>query len=350
MRIAYAYDLILIRGEDKKRIACSEPIFDFGQQDCCVCFLSNYQVVLLVNADDNKTFRFAIRNRKIRDEIFGEDCGVVDGETSTCCDDNSHNACSLQKIASRIEVGSSIAARFILIDSNQNVLGTAETRIFLWNSTDRICVMDIDGTITTSSIVGFVRTSWMEDYSCCHKGICSFLAKLVAKGSERRVLYLTSRPIKFVHSTKRLLTSLRQDGDVALPHAPLIGYPGKLLDVLLMEVSKSVHVFKLEALQRHVLKPFGEVGSSDNLWAGFGNTFMDMQAYHQAGISLHRTYIIDKKSRIVCLDRDAIEGVDVTLLTSYHLELGTVFPAGYIDEKLTVHILSSEETNHAYFT
>ena len=49
--------------------------------------------------------------------------------------------------------------------------GTAETEasIYLWKSSDRIVVSDIDGTVTKSDVVGHISNVFYIDYT--HKGI-----------------------------------------------------------------------------------------------------------------------------------------------------------------------------------
>ena len=96
-----------------------------------------------------------------------------------------------------------------------------------------------------------------------------------------------------------------QDEQHCLPHGPLLGFPGSLAQVLYMElVTKSVHEFKHQAIESNIMRPFRQVGACDKhvLLAGFGNTLMDMQAYHMAGLELSQIYLIDKTSKICCLD------------------------------------------------
>jgi hypothetical protein len=63
--------------------------------------------------------------------------------------------------------------------------------------------------------------------------------------------------------------------------------------------------YKSDALLRHVVLTFAAAGrscSSSLLVAGFGNSLADSQAYEMAGISRSDIYIIDKRSRISCLN------------------------------------------------
>jgi len=93
-----------------------------------------------------------------------------------------------------------------------------------------------------------------------------------------------------------------------LPEGPLMGFSGRLLDVMKMElVSYTVHLFKASLLMEQIVKPFSYVISlpRKKLFVGaFGNTLMDVAAYHMAGMELSQIYFIDKKSRIFCLDKN----------------------------------------------
>ena len=81
-----------------------------------------------------------------------------------------------------------------------------------------------------------------------------------------------------------------------------------MTEVLKMEiVTHSVHLFKARTLLEQVVKPFCDVAEDNEIHesmfiAGFGNTLMDVQAYHMAGLKLHQIYAIDTKSRISCFD------------------------------------------------
>lgn len=78
----------------------------------------------------------------------------------------------------------------------------------------------------------------------------------------------------------------------------------------------------------------------------------DMHAYHKAGMDLHRMFLIDKKSKIYCLDenskssakdnaKDEVKDNDTVLgrhPKEYAFSRGTLFD-GYGDEKLLSHVL-----------
>jgi len=116
--------------------------------------------------------------------------------------------------------------------------------------------------------------------------------------------------------------------------------------------ARNAHEFKYETLQRYVARPFRDHGrvNDDVFYAGFGNTVYDMHAYHKAGMDLHRMFLIDKQSKIYCLDvsssssNDDDNDIDKTkakLLShpkEYAYTRGTLFD-GYGDEKLLSHVL-----------
>ena len=280
---------------------------------------------------------------------------------------------------------SATAARIAVRSANgdQRLLAVAPCFIHFWSSSDRILVCDIDGTITKSNIKGLIDTVVTQQYKFCHEGVCNFLRSVLNEQKQQqidqiqhpttiRILYLTSRPLGLAFSTRRFLQKLRQpDGTTVLPSTsgssssrrsttvtgiatmnlppgPLLGFTQGLWRILLMElVTHSVHEFKSQTLQNitHLWKTVAataedarDIGSP--FWAGLGNTFMDAQAYHEAGMDLNQIYIINKQSEIRCLDRQKISarasGKDY-----YKEAQRTVFPRGYLDNNIVAHVLSA---------
>jgi phosphatidate phosphatase PAH1 len=169
-----------------------------------------------------------------------------------------------------------------------------------------------------------------------------------------RFMYLSSRPISIVNQTRKLLVSVSQICDANechnLPPGPVMCNVVPLTSVLYSElVSKNVHMFKSDVLARQVVlpfvaarghdwskiktaksartlratelheidenvrcfsdsanRPFTEMSDptmkDDRLFlAGFGNTMRDAMAYEMAGMDRDDIYIIDTKSRIMCM-------------------------------------------------
>jgi phosphatidate phosphatase PAH1 len=120
----------------------------------------------------------------------------------------------------------------------------------------------------------------------------------------------------------------------------------------------NAHEFKFDTIEKYVTQPFLTIGANikNIFYAGFGNTVYDMHAYHNAGIDLHRMFLIDKKSNIYCLDsthtfssstNECNEKIDKKYIQcaldhpkQYALTKGTLFVHGYVDPKLLTYILN----------
>jgi hypothetical protein len=140
----------------------------------------------------------------------------------------------------------------------ETILGVAPLRIFIYpSSTTKLGIVDVDGTITTSTLHGFWNTAILHDYSIrhCHAGICPFLTQYAVvtptstssttttttsnetinkhhqqQRNHIQLIYLTNRPITYVDATRNLLNELRED-HYTLPKGPLIGFTGNLAGV-----------------------------------------------------------------------------------------------------------------------
>lgn len=134
--------------------------------------------------------------------------------------------------------------------------------IYLWNVRDHVVVIDIDGTVTKSNVRGVISTIVTENYGHVHDGVCAFFSNLanhtefeknadkrddvsstntqsmsIAPGDldttptstsknkdnnqiekeeqkeplgKVRVLYLSSRPIRLMYSTRKFVSQLCQ--------------------------------------------------------------------------------------------------------------------------------------------
>ena len=239
-----------------------------------------------------------------------------------------------------------------LFRNHQRVLGAVQASIFLWSDRDRIVVCDVDGTITKTNVRGIYDTIVTEKYGYCHDRVCQFMSSLKGHPQQQQqqtqmeqeetgavnVLYLTSRPLFIAQTTRRFLSNLTQskannnpspsktkqqqqhcntdqEQSHRLPEGPLMGFAGRFLEVMKMELmTKTVHLFKASLLMDQVVTPFCDVSEDPHekhqslFVAGFGNTLMDVQAYHMAGMELSQIYFIDKKSKIACFDGEKQEG------------------------------------------
>ncbi|VEU33634.1 unnamed protein product [Pseudo-nitzschia multistriata] len=234
--------------------------------------------------------------------------------------------------------------RYLLLD-DQQVVGIAHAHIYLWKHDDSVVISDIDGTITKSNARGVLGTIITQRYDkVCHAGICQILSKLSLSS---QVVYLTSRPIGLANQTRKFLSTLKQ-GNETLPIGPLLGFGGKLPQLLIMEiVTKSTQKFKAKKLWDNVVQPFRKATNNDpkspSFVAGFGNNFMDMQSYHAIGLDLDRIFKINKKSQIVTFDKENITSQNSNGDFSfpphqwYKDRIGTKFD-GYTDSELVDRI------------
>ncbi len=117
---------------------------------------------------------------------------------------------------------------FIIAGTNDYV----SARIFVWDWSVRIIVSDIDGTITRSDFCGQVMPMLGKDWS--HAGVAQLFTAIHRNGYE--FVYLSSRSIALADTTRKYVTSLRQDGQFALPQGPIILSPDKIIKSLLREV------------------------------------------------------------------------------------------------------------------
>jgi hypothetical protein len=190
--------------------------------------------------------------------------------------------------------------------SSNTVIGVAECRAFQWRSTDKVVICDLDGTVTKSNVRGVWDTVLTETYQYLHDGVCSFLQSLVA-AENRRILYLTSRPISIADRTRKFLLAAEQNG-VSLPEGPLLCNLRHLASVLLSElIWKDAHKTKQETLRREVILPFAAVSlpnakGSGTLVCGIGNSDTDSKAYEMVGIPLARIFQINKRGLVQCMN------------------------------------------------
>ena len=339
--------------------------------------------LLVVSPITGKRLRFPVCNNFIR-AFEGEkesDESVVDTSTSSSAgalSPHCHCIDSLRQIANSLPLGKN-RARFLLLEQHGDIdngndepmiVGIAPFHIFVWSSTSidipALVVVDIDGTVTRTNKRGFWHTAIMHDFSHthCHSGVCSLLQSIPSSNNKNKnVVYVTTRPLSYADATRQFLESLRE-GSHGLPPGPILGYGGTMASVLRMDHwDRNPHVVKYDMLERNVLRPFRDLGvaTPSLLEAGFGNTLNDMHAYHKAGIALHRLFLVDKQSRISCLDRNfrttilsdgsktyssSINGVNgcenyraLDHPNDYAMEVGTLFQRGYEDERLWRYIL-----------
>lgn len=314
-----AFDLILVQSSTSQKLACSDALYWF---DVNLGSLKT-QVVLEVQGSEDIVW-FPIEDKRIQCD-----------ENNTRMDrEESYSQCALTSLSRILNPGRNPARYLLLIDNI--VVAMAPMFIFFWSSNDRLVIVDIDGTITRSNIRGVVDTVLTESYQYAHDGVCEFFSALPT-----RVVFLSTRPIRLANSTRKFLSEVQQNNKDCLPHGAWIGFMGHLASVMIMElITFSVSDFKEAAIQQQILKPFADVGASkkDVLVAAFGNTVMDMEAYHRVGLGLDRLFLIDKESAIYCLDNDGCKTVKCH--DDYLDARGSLYE-GYKDRALLERILQA---------
>lgn len=191
------------------------------------------------------------------------------------------------------------------IESRLQGKQTISANIFLWKSSSRVVISDVDGTITKSDALGIFLPMFGKDWS--HRGIANLFSHIDRNGY--RILFLSSRSIVQAHQTRKYLSHLKQ-GEELLPAGPVLVSPSLLFRSLAREVVfRNPEEFKIAALRdfKNLFEP--EVNP---FFAGFGNKKTDQFAYLTVGVPEERIFIINSRSRISSLHREyeSYEDVD----------------------------------------
>ena len=168
---------------------------------------------------------------------------------------------------------------------------TVMTRLFLMKSTEKFFVSDVDGTVTTSDLLGHVIPSWV------HPGLQELYQKII-NDFHLNILYLSSRPISECGLTRQLLFRNH------FPEGPLITCPDLLLPALHREVIKrKPQEFKIPTLQNIVML-FPQ--NYNPFFFGFGNRPTDVISYNQIGIKDEQILlfnpshnVLDKNGKVI---------------------------------------------------
>ncbi|KAI6042756.1 LNS2-domain-containing protein [Pisolithus marmoratus] len=165
-------------------------------------------------------------------------------------------------------------------------------RVFVWESTDRIVVSDIDGTITKSDGLGHIFTMIGRDWT--HSGVAKLYSDIVRNGY--KIMYLTARAIGQADSTRDYLKGIKQDA-FQLPTGPVILSPDRVIASLHREViMRKPEVFKMACL-RDIQRLFGDA-SQTPFYAGFGNRITDALSYRSVNVPSSRIFTIDSSSTV----------------------------------------------------
>ncbi|PPQ74365.1 hypothetical protein CVT24_000659 [Panaeolus cyanescens] len=168
----------------------------------------------------------------------------------------------------------------------------ATARIFVWDSTDRVVISDIDGTITKSDGLGHVFAMIGRDWT--HVGVAKLYTDIVRNGY--KIMYLTSRAIGQADATRDYLKGIKQN-NYQLPEGPVIMSPDRLMASLHREViMRKPEVFKMACL-RDIQRLFGE-SSRNPFYAGFGNRITDALSYRSVNVPSKRIFTIDSSGEV----------------------------------------------------
>ena len=115
---------------------------------------------------------------------------------------------------------------------------TAQVDFSMWlfPSTAKFVIFDVDGTITKSDVRGIAETVYGGMYSYTHDGVIPFVQSLT-ESLQLHVLYLTARSLTHMNETRTFLNSARDaiNGE-CLPRGPILCNPERLIKALYQEV------------------------------------------------------------------------------------------------------------------
>ena len=171
---------------------------------------------------------------------------------------------------------------------------TLKSSIYLWPSSSKIVISDVDGTITRSDVLGQVLPFLGRDWT--HDGVTDLFTKIKKQGY--KLIYLTARAIGQSSMTKKYLDTLIQEENI-LPPGPLFMSPDGLFTSLKREViEKKPHLLKIPMLTE-IKNLFPE--GVEPFYAGFGNRETDAIAYRYLNIPLNYIFLIDTSSKVLRL-------------------------------------------------
>ncbi|KAM4691808.1 phosphatidate phosphatase LPIN3-like [Rhinophrynus dorsalis] len=170
--------------------------------------------------------------------------------------------------------------------------GTCRTRaqIFLWDSTDRVVISDIDGTVTRSDTLGHILPQLGKDWT--QPGIVQLYHAIHKNGY--KFLYCSARSVGLADLTKGYLQRVG-DGGCTLPPGPLLLSPSSLFTALHREViEKTPEHFKISCLS-DIRQLFT---NPQPFHAAFGNTPNDVCAYKEVGVPESRIFTVNPKGEL----------------------------------------------------
>ncbi|XP_044154949.1 phosphatidate phosphatase LPIN3 isoform X1 [Bufo gargarizans] len=170
--------------------------------------------------------------------------------------------------------------------------GTCRTRaqIYLWESTDRIIISDIDGTVTRSDALGHILPQLGKDWT--QPGIVQLYNAIHM--NDYKFVYCSARSVGLAEITKTFLQSV-SEGGFTLPPGPLLLSPTSLFAALHREViEKAPERFKIACLS-DIRQLFTD---SYPFYAAFGNRPNDVVAYREVAVSESRIFTVNPRGEL----------------------------------------------------
>lgn len=133
-----------------------------------------------------------------------------------------------------------------IILSRHNTTGTIRFfSIWLYDYTDRLAVIDIDGTITKSDFTGYFQTVYLKVYTYIHEGVVEFLNALETNHGIH-MIYLTSRPQAHRKETRSMLEGIRDSNGkgMTLPDGPLFTNSDGAICIIEYDDNDCFHIYK----------------------------------------------------------------------------------------------------------
>ena len=175
---------------------------------------------------------------------------------------------------------------------------TIKAFIYLWPRNIKIVLVDIDGTITKSDLLGVVLPFFGKIW--IHDDIIELLDKI--KNNGYKLVYLTARAIFQSEKTQKFLAQLEDNG-IKLPEGPVIMDPDGVFSSFRKGIiNKTNYYIKILALIE-ISNLFSD--DEQHFYAGFGNKEGDAIAYRYLKIPLHNIFIINTWSEVAQLSESA---------------------------------------------
>ncbi|CAF0963035.1 unnamed protein product [Brachionus calyciflorus] len=170
-----------------------------------------------------------------------------------------------------------------------------KANIFLWESTEKIVISDIDGTITKSDLRGHIMSMIGRDWY--QEGVVKLFRSIENNGY--KIVYLSARPICQCELTRSLIKNLTQCSNL-MPISAVLVNPVDFLIAFQSElIDKNPEEFKISCLyQLKSLFEENEEKVVDPFHAGFGNKSNDEFTYKSIGLCDKSIFIVDSSGKI----------------------------------------------------